>query len=175
MRDLVFVIDMINGFVKKGALADANIAKITPEIEKIIKNSTCVHFICDNHDESDLEMRSYPLHCIAGSSESKIIDELKIYANDANTTLKKSTNGFINLDKEILNNYDRFILTGCCTDICVLQFGLSLRAYLNEKNIDKDILLIKQAVDTYDAPNHNRDYYNESAINLMRNAGIKII
>ena len=46
---------------------------------------------------------------------------------------------------------------------------------LNEKNMDKDVIVPKSCVETFDAPNHERAYYNEIAFNLMRNAGIAVI
>ena len=175
MKSLVFVIDMVNGFCKFGLMADPNIAKIAPAIATQIANASAVHFICDAHEERDLEMKSYPTHCIAGTPEADIIDELAQFATAENTTLKKSTNGFLNLDKTILDDFDRFIITGCCTDICVLQFALSLRTYLNEKNMRKDVILPTACVATYGAPSHDEKYYTQAALNLMKNAGILVV
>lgn len=175
MKSLVFVIDMVNGFVDSGAMSDSKIATITPNIKEQIEHANGVHFICDNHDKDDLEMKVYPPHCLANTEECKVVNTLREFADFKNTTFKKSTNGFFNLDKKLLENYDEFVITGCCTDICVLQFALSLRAYLNEKNMDKDVIVPKSCVETFDAPNHERAYYNEIAFNLMRNAGIAVI
>ena len=175
MKTLVFVIDMVNGFCKFGSMADPNIAKIAPAIATQIANASSVHFICDAHEERDLEMKSYPTHCLAGTTEAEIIDELAQFATPENTTHKKSTNGFLNLDKTILDDFDRFIITGCCTDICVLQFALSLRTYLNEKNMQKDVILPSSCVATYEAPSHSAEYYTQVGLNLMRNAGILVI
>ena len=104
-----------------------------------------------------------------------MIEELAPYVSEQNVTFKRSTNGFHNLDKEILDGFDRFVITGCCTDICVMQFALSLRTYLNETGEDKDVIVPRGAVATYDAPNHERGYYDECALNLMQNAGILVI
>ena len=43
MKSLVFVIDMVNGFCKFGAMADPNIAKIAPAIATQITNAKFVH------------------------------------------------------------------------------------------------------------------------------------
>ena len=175
MKTLVFVIDMLNGFVKFGAMADPSIAKIAPAVLKQIKAAKNVHFICDAHAERDLEMKRYPIHCLVGSPEAEVIEELAPYVSEQNVTFKCSTNGFHNLDKKILEGFDRFVITGCCTDICVMQFALSLRTYLNEIGTDKDVIVPQDAVATYDAPNHERGYYDECALNLMQNAGILVI
>ena len=76
MKTLVFVIDMVNGFVKFGAMADTNIAKIAPAVIRQIEAAKNVHFICDAHAERDLEMKRYPVHCLKGSPESEVIEEL---------------------------------------------------------------------------------------------------
>lgn len=175
MKSIVFVVDMINGFVKFGAMADPKIADIIPNIKEQILKSDDVCFLCDNHKADDLEMVSYPLHCLSGSEESDIVSELAEFANDKNIILKKSTNSFFKLDKKIIDKFDKFIITGCCTDICVLQFATTLRTYLNEYNIDKEVILPANCVETFESIVHNRDYYNEIALNLMKNAGIKII
>jgi len=51
----------------------------------------------------------------------------------------------------------------------------SLNLYLNEIGADKDVIVPRGAVATYDAPNHERGYYDECALNLMQNAGILVI
>lgn len=176
MKRLVFVVDMVNGFVKFGAMADCKIAEIIPNIIEKIKSCDDVHFLCDNHDANDLELSfGYPLHCLENSDESKIVEELKIFANHKNVTFKKSTNAFFKLDKKILDYFDEFIITGCCTDICVLQFALTLKAYLNEFNINKRVIVPANCVETFNAPTHNREYYNEIALNLIKNAGAEVI
>ena len=39
---------------------------------------------------------------------------------------------------------DAYIITGCCSDICVLQFALTLKTYLNAQNIDKKVIVPKK-------------------------------
>ena len=36
LKELLIVVDMVNGFAKEGAMADPNIMKIVPEIERLI-------------------------------------------------------------------------------------------------------------------------------------------
>ena len=38
-----------------------------------------------------------------------------------------------------------------------------------------EVIIYKNAVETYDAPNHNRKEYNEIAFKIMEQNGIKII
>ena len=42
-------------------------------------------------------------------------------------------------------------------------------------DLDIDVVIYKNAVETYDAPNHNRKEYNEIAFKIMEQNGIKLI
>ena len=69
----------------------------------------------------------------------------------------------------------RITVVGCCTDICVLQAAIPIKTFLNEYDLDVEVIVPKNMVETYNAPNHNRDEYNEIAFKLMANAGIKVV
>ncbi|WP_027120360.1 isochorismatase family cysteine hydrolase [Mycoplasmopsis lipofaciens] len=174
MKKLIFVIDMINGFCTEGPLASNRINNIVKSIKQyLIKNiQHDNYFLCDAHDKLDLEMNSYPIHCLKNSSESEIIDELKPYCK--NRIDKNTTNSFFALDTEIYNDYDEFEIVGCCTDICILQFVLSLKSYFNFKNIDKPIIVFQNLVSTFDSLSHSYDEYHSFALKLMKNANIEI-
>ena len=64
---------------------------------------------------------------------------------------------------------------GCCTDICILNFLIPLKNYFNQINKDVEVLVVKDATETYDAPNHDRDYYNKLAYELMAQAGVVVV
>ena len=53
-----------------------------------------------------------------------------------------------------------------------MNFAIPLKNLFNELGIDTEIIVYKEAVDTYDAPNHNREYFNEIAFLLMEQCGI---
>ena len=48
----------------------------------------------DCHEPTSIEFDAYPPHCLVGSTESEIIDELK-EVGDYELVLKRSTNGFL--------------------------------------------------------------------------------
>lgn len=174
MKKIVFVIDMINGFVKEGAMHDKKIMHIVPAIKKLLneKDVSSV-FVRDSHDREDIEFKSFPPHCLTDTSESQIIEELRPYVRS--TLFKHSTNAFHNLAKAYTTEInDEFILCGCCTDICVMQFALSLKTYLNENGIDKPVIVMKDCVATYDSEDHPAERYQEIALDLMKRAGIEI-
>lgn len=172
MKELLFVVDMVNGFVKEGSMHDKKIMNIVDSIKEECECHEHRIFIADTHESDAIEFNSFPSHCVKDTSESEIIDELKPYV----TTLieKNSTNTFHVLDKEILNEYDSFMLVGCCTDICVMQFALSLKTYLNQMNMAKQVVVKESGVATYDAPYHLAKEYHTMAINMMAQSGIVI-
>lgn len=47
-----------------------------------------------------------------------------------------------------------YLVTGDCTDICVLQFVLSAKAWHNTRNLPLRILVPTALTDTFDAPGH---------------------
>ena len=172
MKELLFVVDMVNGFVKEGNMHDKKIMSIVDEIKEECEKHENIIFIADTHEEDAIEFNSFPTHCVKGTSEAEIIDELKPYV----TTLleKNSTNTFHVLDKEILKEYDSFMITGCCTDICVMQFALSLKTYLNQMDMPQEVIIKEKGVATYDAPYHPANDYQKMAISLMSQSGIVI-
>jgi len=183
MKKLLIVVDMINGFLNEGNLHDKNINNIVPacitQIESFINDGHDIVAFCDNHQRDSKEFTSYPVHCLKETNESELIDELKGYSESMVIIPKNSTNGFFAPKfKEYLENladYDEIVLIGCCSDICVLQLALSLKAYCNENNYDCKIVVDSKACDTFAIEGHCREEYNRLAFNLMSNSGIEII
>lgn len=92
-----------------------------------------------------------------------------------NTVYKDSINGVFALDKAIkLDDYDSFIVTGCCTDICVLHLAAGLRALLNERKIPAQVIVPTDLVATYDAPGHNAVLETTFALHLLETAGVGV-
>lgn len=176
---ILFVVDMINGFVKEGPLHDHAIAKTIEPIQKLIQTLDCeTIFVQDAHDPKAAEFSSYPVHCIKDSRESMIVDELQSYASK--TILKNSTNTFTspgfqnNLCQ--LSKFKDIVITGCCTDLCILQFALCLKGWLNEHNSTQRIIIPVDCVETYDISQvHDAKAWNSFALKNMEMNGIKIV
>lgn len=183
IRELLIIVDMVNGFVKEGVMADPYISHIVSEqirlIKMMLEKNEGVAFVKEAHEEDSMEFASFPRHCVKGTSEAEVIDELKPFEKDALVYGKNSTSAmfaknFLNdIDKMI--NLQKIILTGCCSDICILNLGIPLKNYFNQFNRNIDIYVPENAVETYDAPNHNRDEYNEMAFKLMNQSGLKLV
>jgi len=183
MKKLLLIIDMINGFVKEGALADKKINNITPNIIKLIKeyiqNNDDIISIQEGHSNNSKEFDSFPLHCVLGTEEAELIEELMPYKDKMKVIRKNSTCGFVTKEfmqyiEENKDKLEEVVLTGCCTDLCVMNFALPLKTYINEHDLDIKVAIYKDTVETYDSPTHNREEYNEMAFKIMELNGIEI-
>lgn len=183
IKDLVVVVDMINGFVYEGNMKDEYIAHIIPGIKELIKKyigrlDAEIFFIRDAHKENSTEFKKFPLHCIDGTSESEVVDELKVYEDKGRTYKKNSTSAMFAKglleDVKKMKNLERVYVVGCCSDICVTNFAIPLVNYLDEHDMGVDVITVSNLIETYDAPYHPRDEYNEMANKLMKQAGVKL-
>ena len=75
-----------------------------------------------------------------------------------------------------MKNLKEVVITGCCTDICVLNLAIPLKTYLNQKDRDVEIIVPKSIVETYHIDGvHDRDEYNNMAFKFLSLSGIKVI
>lgn len=183
MERLLIVVDMVNGFVREGMMASKNIEHIIPEIERLVqkcKEEGCgVAFIKDTHLENAREFHRYPKHCVKGTSEAELITELQPYEEEALVYEKNSTSAIYApnflTDIDAMKKLKEIIIVGCCTDICDLNLAIPLQNYFDQMDRDVEIVIPKDAVETFDAPNHNSDIYNEHAFALMEQAGVQLV
>lgn len=181
-ESMLIIIDMIKGFISEGPMSDASINAITPvileQIKAFIANNEPIIAFMDTHQKDSLEFNAYPVHCLAGTSESELIKELRPFEEQMILIQKDTTNGFLQPEfLEILKQYSplkKIIICGCCSDICVLQFALTLNTYLIHHSLPIECIVLEDGIDTFDSPGHNKKEYNQIACNLMRNANIKI-
>lgn len=185
VKRLLINIDMVNGFINCGAMADNGIAKIIePQIELIERcksENDYLIFVKEGHSEESAEFAKFPKHCIKGSVEAEIVDELKCYENEdgKNVYEKNSTSAIF--AKDFLSdvakmiNLEEVVLMGCCTDICVLNLAIPLANYFDEINKKVKMVVPKNVVETYDSEMHKRNEFNQIAFKLMRQAGIEVV
>ncbi|HHV29453.1 cysteine hydrolase family protein [Acetivibrio mesophilus] len=178
----LIIIDMTNGFAKEGALKSDAVEELIPKVCELsaICDKLKIRKIAfaDCHTDESPEFDAYPKHCLKGTAESEIVDEIK---NIGGYTLieKNSTNGFL---EEAFRNWlsenpdiNTFILTGDCTDICVQQFATTLRAYYNKNNKRARVIVPLNAVDTYDLGQHDRNLMNVMAAYNMIINGVEVV
>lgn len=181
----LFMIDMNNGFVNFGPMANPKYNDLVPEqqalIEMFREEDELVNFILENHDKNALEFVSYPEHCVEGTEEAKLIPEFQDEENKPNTRTyyKNSINGMLNRtlqdDIKALKRLKMIVLAGVCGDLCVMDFGRTLLRYLDEINHDLKVFVVKSCIDTFDAPGHNREEWLEIAYKVLEQAGAVVV
>lgn len=182
-NDTVFIIiDMINGFVKKGPLSSNRIYQINEKVadlaQKMAEKRIETLVFADSHAIDNPEFLSYPVHCLTGSDESKLTDEI---ARKAKYTLikKNSTNAFLVPEfLEWLSRHEdtkNFIVVGNCTDICVLQFVVTLKAWFHQNNKNVLVTVPAEFVQTYDSDIHHGDFFHLTALYQMILGGIEVV
>ena len=191
-KKALIVVDMVNGFVREGALADPHIAITIKRQQELIeeykKDGGLVIFIKDTHTKDSVEHDRFggALHCIIGTKEAELIDEIKPYENTENTiSLQKNSTSFVwakNKEEgynfinvlEGLENVEQIDIVGCCTDICVINGVNPMMNWFDEENKRVKVYLHTDAIDTYEIPGvHDRDKYEEAAYMLMEQQGAK--
>ncbi|MBI4551228.1 MAG: cysteine hydrolase [Candidatus Latescibacteria bacterium] len=168
----VIIVDMLNGFCKEGALASPRLDSVTPHIVQLLDREQArgspLIFLVDTHEPDDAEFQMFPPHCVRGTRENNIIDELKPFTQRPNATVipKSRYSGFYRTDLESVleqQRPERVIVCGVCTDICVLHTVADLR----NRNYPVDV--VRSCVETYDLPpDHPADRMNEFALTHMR-------
>lgn len=184
-KKALYMIDMNNGFVNFGAMANPKYNNLVPEqlkmIEKFRKENEMVNFILEAHDKNAIEFKKYPVHCIKGTKEAELIPEFINEQNKENTRIyyKNSINGMLNrnLQEEIktLKKLNEIVVGGVCADLCVMDFVRTYLRYLDEINKEATMFVVKQAIDTFDAPGHNCEEWINIACKVMEQAGAIIV
>jgi nicotinamidase-related amidase len=183
VENLLVVVDVINGFINEGNMKDEYISHIVPGVEMLVKEyskkeNNEVFYIRDSHKRDSIEFKKFPLHCLEGSRESEVVDELKPYEPLVRTYLKNSTSAIFAKglleDLMKMENLKKVTVVGCCSDICVINFALPLVNYLDENNLEVEVEVKEDLIETYNAPSHDRDEFNALTMKLLKQAGIKV-
>lgn len=184
-KKCLIVVDMVNGFVRSGVLHDEEISKIIPNQIKLIKDAQkkewLIIFIKDTHSINSKEFKrfGYTTHCLIGTYEAELVDELKDYENIDNTiSIEKNSTSFMEAPKfrevvKELENVDEYNICGCCTDICVINGSMGLANYLDEWNRNATIKVYEDSIATYNET--NRQNYVDAAKLLMEQQGIQLV
>ena len=182
-ENLVVVIDMVNGFVKEGALAAPSIQRIIPRIKEILEeNEKDVNglnvIVRDTHPKDAIEFKTFGAHCVEGTDEVRLVDELRPFEKKAVDFPKNSTN-FMLADGVIpfLENcykLKKIAFVGCLSEVCVKNAAITARNYFDQVNRDVEVGVYAGAIDTFDVPGHNAEEVTERALADMEANGVKI-
>lgn len=180
---VIIIVDMINGFAKEGSLSSPRVNQLIPRISALLSSEKVINkvFICDAHPVDSVEFQSYPEHAVVETFESKIVGELMPYIDLQTVVINKNSTNALETEAFRLflsenSNISNFIVIGDCTDICILQCALGLKAHFNETNISKRVLVPCLYVDTYDLDvnHHHGDLMNLFAMYNMKINGVEL-
>lgn len=152
-KEVIIIVDMLKGFLEKEyplyCGGDARV--IIPNVVSLLKEKkeAEIIYVCDSHEEDDKEFRMFPKHCVKGTVESEIIDELKPFKGKIMHKTRYS--GFYNTALEdVLKklNPDKVTVVGVCTDICVMHTAADLR------NRDYNVEIPVDCVASFNEDNH---------------------
>ena len=184
VKELLITIDMVNGFVKEGNLAAPSIMRVVPRQIKLLKeiendDKIGMVFIRDSHPVNAVEFKTYGAHCIEGTKETEVIDELRKFEKRGITYFKNSTNLIFAFGFQQwlirLYNLERIRLMGCLSEVCVENGAIGLRTFFDEMNKDIEVYVHADAIDTFNAPGHDADLVTTEALKRMEANGIKIL
>ena len=178
----LIIVDMVNGFAKGGALYSPRIKRLINPIVKLAKrcNESSVEVLAfaDCHTKGAPELDSYPAHCMNGTWEAEIVDEIK---DNIKYTLfnKNCTNVLFQYDfaKWLTDNehINTYIIVGDCTDICINQLAVGIKAMYNNCNKRCRVIVPVEMVDTYDSDIHPADIMNMTSFLSMQGNGIEVV
>lgn len=156
-------IDPLKGFFYEGNLADPVMQRIVPNMVRLVKiltNKKCRHVIvADSHRRGDEELTRLPEHCMEGTSEAEVIDELKGF--NSHVIEKRTTNSFIGtgLIDYLLGATPRVVVVyGVCSDICVMQAVITLSNFADKIGLEK-IIVPMDCVTTFGVDARTKDKY----------------
>lgn len=184
VRELLITIDMVNGFVKEGNLAAPSIMRVVPRQlelleEGIKKGDTGLVFVRDSHPKDAVEFKTYGVHCLENTKETEVIDEFKEYEKYALEYLKNSTNLMFatGLQQDLLRfyNLERIRLMGCLSEVCVENGAIGLRTFFDQINRNAQVCVHSDAIDTFNALEHDADKVTDEALKRMQANGIKVL
>ena len=176
------LVDLINGFARSGALQSHRVEALIPGVVRLMRAGDQMGLakvvFADSHSNDSPEFESYPAHCLTGSIEAEPVDEIKAIGN-YQLFPKNSTNGFLEaaFRKWLAENsqINTFIVVGDCTDICIQQFAVTLKAWFNRQNRSVRVIVPIDLVDTYDLGAHNADLLNVVTLFSMMGNGIEVV
>jgi nicotinamidase-related amidase len=175
------IVDAVNGFCTVGAgnlappAPDAQIAAMVERTARLARAFAEVRWpilaFLDTHEPGKPEP-PYPPHCEKGTGEENFVPELLWLEDHVHATLirKDCINGFVGaieatfkghgtshnkvVDWVNLHRLEAVVVTGICTDICVMDFVLAMLSARNHGLMPtlKDIVVLEPACATYDLP-----------------------
>ncbi len=195
-KTAIISVDVIKGFCNQGALSSPRVAEIVKPIVELMKNAwdkNIRHIILsqDTHEPQAVEFSSWPPHCIRGTEESETVAEIRqlSFFEQIKVLEKNSIASGLNKDLQqwVVDHpeVDKYIVVGDCSDLCTYQLAMFLRLDANERQLQREVILPENCVQTYDMPveiaqnvgafPHPGDFIHSVFLNHMALNGIKVV
>lgn len=175
------IVDQVVGFCTVGAgnlappAPDAQVSAMVEETDRLARafagERRPILAFLDTHEPGKPEP-PYPPHCERGTGEENLVPELAWLESNAHALLirKDCINGFVGaieptfkghgtshnkvVDWVNAHRLEAILTTGICTDICVMDFVLTMLSARNHGLMPtlKDIAVLEPACATYDLP-----------------------
>jgi nicotinamidase-related amidase len=195
-RVALIAIDVINGFCKRGPLASERVGRIAKPVAGLFELAYELgvrDFVLtqDTHAPNAPEFEAYPPHCVGGTAESEAVDELKAlpFYNDIAIFPKNSISSHLGtgLGAWVAERprLDRFIVVGDCSDLCIYQVAMQIRLEANAANLQRQVIVAADAVDTFDTPvmvardlgikAHDGDLHHVLFLHHMALNGVRVV
>ncbi len=175
-RTGLVVVDEVNGFCTVGcgplapAAPNAQISRMVAETDRLARaweaRGEPVLAFLDSHVPGKAEP-PYPPHCERGTGQDELVPDLKWMGTSLAVQLqpKDCINGFVGaidpqtgrngvVDWINANKLQAVVVVGICTDICVMDFVLTLLSARNHEMTPtlQDIVVHEPGCATYDLP-----------------------
>ncbi len=134
-----------------GDAARSIIDPIRSRVEQERSIGAAIFFTQDTHTRDDKEFEMFPPHCITGTEDHEILDELNALAADATVIHKRRYSALFETDlakRLAALNPEKVVVMGDCTDICVLHTVADLR------NRDYPVEVPADCVASFDQEQH---------------------
>lgn len=170
------IVDIVNGFASVGGgnlappVPDEQVTRMITETDALARRFIAAGWpvlaFLDTHAPGKPEP-PYPPHCEQGSGEEDLVPALTWLEEEAGATLvrKDCINGFVAAfdtatgrnavaDWITAQGLEAVLVVGICTDICVMDFVLTLLSARNHGMVQPlaDIAVYEPACATYDLP-----------------------
>lgn len=169
------LVDIVNGFCTVGAgnlapqVPNQQISGMVEEGVRLAKEFSARKWpmlaFLDTH-YPDKPEPPYPPHCIVGSGEENLIPALEWLEKDPHATIQRKDciNGFIGcIQKDGSNAFINWVqangihvvlVVGICTDVCVLDFVVTVLSARNHGLIPclEEVVVYSEGCATYDLP-----------------------
>jgi nicotinamidase-related amidase len=170
------IVDVVNGFATTGAgalappAADSQVERMVAETDRLARlfadEEWPILAFLDTHVPGKPEP-PYPPHCEIGTGEENLVPALAWLEQCPQATLvrKDCINGFVGaidiasgrnrvVDWVNANGLEALLVVGICTDICVMDFVLTMLSARNHGLMPglADIAVYEPATATYDLP-----------------------